>query len=65
MRGIEIVLSPEPFVNGQLKGNYSSMLSCAKELGLQESHISEVCSGKRKQHKGFIFRKVDNYANND
>ena len=58
MKGIKVNISPNVTVNGQIKGYYPSMLSCAKELGLQVSHISECCSGKRKQHKGFYFRKV-------
>lgn len=54
-KGIAVVITPKPTVNGQVKSWYPSMTACAKELGLQPSHISEVCSGKRKAHKGYVF----------
>ena len=58
MRGIKVSISPSVKIKGEVKGFYPSMLSCAKELGLQSSHISECCSGKRRQHKGFRFSKI-------
>lgn len=57
--GIKISISPSAKVGGQTKGWYPSMTACAKELGLQVSHVSEVCSGKRKIHKGYVFKKVE------
>ena len=36
---------------------FPSMSSCARELGIQQSHISEVCSGKRKTTHGYRFEK--------
>lgn len=59
MKKIKVTISPTPTVNGETKGFYPSMSVCARELGLQASHISEVCSGKRKIHKGFIFTKIE------
>lgn len=59
MEKIKVTISPTVTVNGETKGFYPSMNSCARELGLQASHISEVCSGKRKIHKGFVFTKVE------
>lgn len=61
--GIKVTISPSAKVNGQTKSFYPSMSSCARELGLQVSHISEVCSGKRKIHKGFIFQKMEGSRN--
>ena len=58
MRAIKVNISPNVTVNGEVKGMYPSMCACAKELGLQESHISECCAGKRKQHKGYYFSSV-------
>lgn len=58
-KGIKVTISPSVKVGGQTKGFYPSMTACAKELGLQQSHISEVCSGKRKIHKGFVFQKME------
>lgn len=51
---------PIPVI-AQLRGSklgsvYSSMTICARELKVQLSHISECCSGKRKQHKGYTFK---------
>ena len=51
---------PVPVI-AQLRGSklgtmYSSMTICARELNVQLSHISECCSGKRKQHKGYTFK---------
>lgn len=63
-KGIKVNISPEARVNGEVKGYYPSMAACARELGLQGSHISECCSGKRKQHKGFYFRKADENEDN-
>lgn len=57
--GIKISISPSAKVGGQTKGWYPSMSDCARELGLQPSHISEVCSGKRKIHKGYVFKKIE------
>ena len=57
MKCIRILISPKAHINGEIKGTYPSMASCARELGLQASHISEVCSGKRKRHKGYVFVK--------
>lgn len=57
--GIKVSISPSVKVSGETKGWYPSMIACAKELGLQASHISEVCSGKRKIHKGFVFQKLE------
>lgn len=59
MRKIKVTISPLVTVNGETKGFYPSMAACARELGLQPSHISEVCSGKRKIHKGFVFQKLE------
>ena len=59
MEKIKVTISPTVTVNGETKGFYPSMNACARELGLQASHISEVCSGKRKIHKGFVFTKVE------
>ena len=56
---IKVTISPSVTVGGQTKGFYPSMRACAQELGLQQSHISEVCSGKRKTHKGFVFQKME------
>lgn len=42
---------------------YSSMTGCANLLGLQVSHVSEVCSGKRRQHKGYLFKKYKEAKN--
>lgn len=58
MRSIKVVISPEVNVDGVVKRVYPSMNACARELGLQESHISECCAGKLKQHKGFYFEKA-------
>lgn len=58
-KGIRVNISPSVKQNGEVKSWYPSMMECARQLGLQESHISECCSGKRKQHKGFIFTKAD------
>lgn len=58
MKKIKVTISPMAIVNGQTKGFYPSMAACARELGLQQSHVSEVCSGKRKSHKGFVFQKI-------
>ena len=65
MKSIKVNISPEVRVKGEIKGYYPSMSSCAKELGLQASHISECCAGKRKQHKGFYFRKADGNEKSD
>ena len=59
MEKIKVTISPTVTVNGETKGFYPSMNACAKELGLQVSHISEVCSGKRKIHKGFVFSRAE------
>ena len=34
---------------------------CLKELSidLNTGHVSDVCSGKRKTHKGYIFKYID------
>lgn len=37
---------------------YPSMISAARSLDLQQSHVSEVLSGKRKRHKGYTFKPV-------
>ena len=58
-KGIKVTISPSVTVGGQTKGFYPSMRACAQELGLQASHISEVCSGKRKIQKGFVFQKME------
>lgn len=57
-RRIKVQILPAAKVAGRVKAYYPSMMDCARELGLQASHISECCSGKRKQHKGFTFNKV-------
>lgn len=59
MKGIKVTISPTVRIKGTVKSWYPSMNSCAKELGLQPSHISEVCAGKRKQHKGFVSTKAE------
>lgn len=59
MKGIKVNISPEVRIKGEVKAVYPSMAACARELGLQASHISEVCAGIRKQHKGFYFNKVE------
>lgn len=42
---------------------FPSMLECARVLSLQTSHVSECCSGIRKSHKGYVFRKVSESNN--
>ena len=46
-------------VKGEYVGRtFLSLSSCAEILNLQISHVSEVLSGTRKQHKGYIFRPL-------
>lgn len=46
---------------GVKRGMYfPSLLSAAKELNLQASHVSEVLSGKRKSHKNMTFVHASN-----
>lgn len=60
-RGISVKITPKAKSQGIVYSTFPSMTACAKELHIQESHISEVCSGKRKQHAGYTFE----YANKD
>lgn len=41
--------------NGSIKQKFNSIKECALSLGLNQNHISEVCSGKRKTHKKLKF----------
>lgn len=59
MKSIVIAICPDVKFKGEMRGEWPSMNACAKDLGLQASHISEVCAGKRKQHKGYIFTKIE------
>lgn len=38
--------------------NYSSISEAARQLGLSQSKISDVCLGKAKHTKGYIFKRV-------
>lgn len=42
-------------------GEYISINDAARKLGLDESCLSKVCLGKRKQHNGYIARYVKNF----
>ena len=37
---------------------FESGAECAREMGLDASHISKVCRGVSKSHKGFHFEFV-------
>jgi hypothetical protein len=37
---------------------YESAHECARHMNLQRPHISDVCNGKAKQHKGFTFKYI-------
>lgn len=39
---------------------YPSMNEASRQLGLKQSHISNVCNGIAKHTKGFIFSRVEN-----
>lgn len=38
---------------------YECQLDAAKDLGIKQGHISEICNGKRDNTNGYIFRFVD------
>lgn len=57
MRKIEITVFT---VGYRYEGMYfHSLTSASRALHLQKSHISEVLSGKRRQHKGYTFKKIE------
>jgi len=39
---------------------YLSMSEAARQLGLKQSHISNVCHGLAKHTKGFVFSRIEN-----
>ena len=53
-----VKITPKVMHRGSVWSIFSSMNECAKELGIQESHISEVANGKRKTTHGYRFEKV-------
>lgn len=55
---IAVRITPTVQHKGGVYNVFPSMTECARELHIQESHISEVCSGKRKSHHGYYFSKV-------
>jgi hypothetical protein len=44
--------------SGELVGMYEGSGDCARQLNLNESHISSCIRGARKQHKGYTFRRI-------
>lgn len=46
-------------LNGEEIKRWPSLLSTRKEGGFHEGHIIEVCNGKSKQHKGYIWKYED------
>ena len=55
---IPVRIIPQVTVKGVVCSTFPSMTACAKELHIQESHISECCSGKRNYHAGYKFMKA-------
>lgn len=43
--------------NNEFIGEFETITDCCKELGLNKCHVSNVLSAKRKQHKGYYFKK--------
>lgn len=58
MKKEPIKIVPAVNVKGVVCATFPSMAECAKELGIQVSHISEVASGKRQRTHGFWFMKL-------
>lgn len=52
-----IILKPTKQL--ELVKQWDTILSAANELGLVASHISFVCSGKRKSHGGFVWKYLE------
>ena len=46
-------------LDGQFVREYDSMLA-TEEYGFNKSRVGEVCGGKRKFHKGYIFKLINN-----
>lgn len=44
-------------LGGEYIAEYNSMVEAARAVGGRASHISNVCKGKRKKHKGFKWYK--------
>lgn len=40
-------------------GIWSNKFKCGRELNINPSHINSCCIGRRKQHKGYIFKFVE------
>ena len=46
--------------DGWIIGTYKSVSQASKDLGVNRSHIIEVCRGERKSTGGFEFEYVEN-----
>lgn len=42
-------------LDGKLVKEWQSAMECSRN-GFNQGHISECCGGKRKKHKGFIWK---------
>lgn len=51
-RGVKV------FKDGEMIKIYDSIIQAAKDLGVRDNRISQVCKKKRKTHKGYYFEYV-------
>ena len=47
------------YKDGELIGEWLTQNQCARDLGVNVSHLNHCLHGKRKQHKGYIFKYIE------